>query len=156
YHQAITIVTAIVVAAGLRFLLYRTRIGISMRANVDDRNLALLNGARPDRVGLYSWAIGSSLAAVGGILIAPSLSLEAASLSLLIVNAYAAAIFGRLRSLPLTFVGAIVLGLTEGYLAAYLPGENQYLAGLRPAAAVIVLFVVLLVLPNTRLRTRNQ
>ena len=156
YHEAITIATAIAAAIGLRFLLYRTRIGISMRANVDDRNLALLNGARPDRVGLFSWAIGSSLAAVGGVLIAPALSLEAASLSLLIVNAYAAAIFGRLRSLPMTFVGAIVLGLTEGYLSGYLPGENQYLAGLRPAAAVIVLFLVLLVMPNTRLRTRNQ
>ncbi len=156
YHQAITIATAVVVAIGLRFLLYRTRIGVSMRANVDDRNLALLNGARPDRVGLYSWAIGASLAAIGGILIAPSLSLDPGSLSLLIVNAYAAAIFGRLRSLPMTFVGAIVLGLTEGYLFGYLPGENQYLAGLRPAAAVIVLFIVLLVMPNPRLRTRSQ
>ncbi|HEX2577679.1 MAG TPA: ABC transporter permease [Aquihabitans sp.] len=156
YHQAITIATAVLVAIGLRFLLYRTRIGVSMRANVDDRNLALLNGARPDRVGLISWAIGASLAAVGGILIAPALTLDPGSLSLLIVNAYAAAIFGRLRSLPMTFVGAIVLGLVEGYLAGYLPGENQYLAGLRPAAAVIVLFIVLLVMPNTRLRTRSQ
>jgi len=155
YQQAITIATAVVVAIGLRFLLYRTRIGVSMRANVDDRNLALLNGARPDRVGLISWAIGAALAAVGGILIAPALTLDPGSLSLLIVNAYAAAIFGRLRSLPLTFLGAIVLGLTEGYLVGYLPGENQYLAGLRPAAAAIVLFIVLLVLPNPRLRTRS-
>jgi branched-chain amino acid transport system permease protein len=155
YHEAITIVTAVVVALGLRFLLYRTRIGVSMRANVDDRNLALLNGARPDRIALLSWAVGCSLAAVGGILIAPSLSLESASLSLLIVNAYAAAIFGRLRSLPLTFLGALVIGLTEGYLGAYLP-TNQYLAAFRSAAAPIILFVVLLVLPNPRLRTRGQ
>jgi branched-chain amino acid transport system permease protein len=155
YHEAITIVTAVVVALGLRFLLYRTRIGVSMRANVDDRNLTLLNGARPDRIALLSWAVGCSLAAVGGILIAPSLSLESASLSLLIVNAYAAAIFGRLRSLPLTFVGALVIGLTEGYLGAYLP-VNQYLAAFRSAAAPIILFVVLLVLPNPRLRTRGQ
>ena len=156
YHQAITIATALVVALGLRFLLYRTRIGVSMRANVDDRSLALLNGARPDRIGLLSWAIGASLAAVGGILIAPSLSLEAGSLSLLIVNAYAAAIFGRLRSLPLTFLGAIVIGLTEGYLAGYLPGDNRYVAGFRPAVAVIILFVALLLVPNPRVRTRSQ
>ncbi|HEX7132219.1 MAG TPA: ABC transporter permease, partial [Iamia sp.] len=148
-------IAAVVVALGLRFLLYRTRIGVSMRANVDDRNLTLLNGARPDRIALLSWAVGCSLAAVGGILIAPSLSLESASLSLLIVNAYAAAIFGRLRSLPLTFVGAIVIGLTEGYLAAYLP-SNQYLAAFRSAAAAIILFIVLLVLPNPRLRTRSH
>ena len=156
YHQAITIGTAIAVALGLRFLLYRTRVGVSMRANVDDRTLAVLNGAEPDRIAMLSWAIGVSLASVGGILIAPSLSLEPISLSLLIVNAYAAAIFGRLRSLPMTFVGAMIVGLTEGYLAGYLPGDNQYLASLRPAAAVIILFIALLTVPNPRLRTRTQ
>jgi branched-chain amino acid transport system permease protein len=156
YHQAITIAVAILVAIGLRFLLFRTRVGVAMRANVDDRSLALLNGARPDRVALYSWAIGSSLAALGGILIAPSIALDPASLSLIIVNAYAAAIFGRLRSLPLTFVGAIVIGLTEGYMFGYLPGDNQYLTGLRPTVSVIILFLVLLAIPNPRLRTHGR
>src|SRR5215210_7333944 len=156
YHQAITIACAVLVAVGLRFLLYRTRIGVAMRANVDDRSLALLNGARPDRVALFSWAIGSSLAALGGILIAPTVNLDSGTLSLIIVNAYAAAIFGRLRSLPLTFVGAIVVGLTEGYLFGYLPSENRYLAGLRPAAAVVILFLVVLILPNPRLRTAGR
>ena len=156
YHQAITIAVAILVAIGLRFLLFRTRIGVSMRANVDDRSLALLNGAKPDRVALYSWAVGSSLAALGGILIAPNIALDPASLSLIIVNAYAAAIFGRLRSLPLTFLGAVVIGLTEGYLFGYLPGGNQYLTGLRPAASVIILFLVLLLIPNPRLRTHGR
>jgi branched-chain amino acid transport system permease protein len=155
YHQAITIAVAILVAIALRFLLFRTRIGVAMRANVDDRSLALLNGARPDRVALYSWAIGSSLAAVGGILIAPNIALDPASLSLIIVNAYAAAIFGRLRSLPMTFLGAVVIGLTEGYLIGYLP-KSQYLNGLRPAASVIILFLVLLLIPNPRLRTHGR
>src|SRR3954471_8492759 len=153
YHQAITMGTAIVVAVGLRFLLYRTRMGVSMRANVDDRTLAVLNGAQPDRIAMLSGAVGCSLAAVGGILIAPSLTLEPISLSLLIVNAYAAAIFGRLRSLPLTFLGAIVVGLTEGYLAGYLP-QNAYLPGLRIASPAIILFIILLLLPNPRLRGR--
>ena len=156
YHQAITIVVAVLVALGLRFLLYRTRIGVAMRANVDDRSLALLNGARPNRVALFSWAVGSSLAALGGILIAPSVNLDSGSLSLVIVNAYAAAIFGRLRSLPLTFLGAVVVGLAEGYLFGYLPGDNQYLAGLRSAAAVIILFLVVLILPNPRLRSAGR
>lgn len=156
YHEAITIVVAIAVAIGLRWFMYRTRIGVSTRANVDDRTLTMLNGARPNRIALSSWAIGASLAAVGGILIAPSLSLDPGSLSLLIINAYAAAIFGRLRSIPMTFVGAIVIGLTEGYLSGYLPGDNTYLAGLRPSAAVIILFLALLFIPNPRLRTRTQ
>ncbi len=156
YHQAITIVVAVIVAAGLRFLLHRTRIGVSMRANVDDDSLALLNGARPYRIAAISWAVGGFLAGIGGILIAPTLSLESGSLSLLIINAYAAAIFGRLRSLPLTFVGAMVIGLTEGYLAGYLPGDNRYFAAFRPAAAVVILFIALLLVPNPRLRSRSH
>jgi branched-chain amino acid transport system permease protein len=102
---------------------------------------------------MLAWAIGTSLAALGGILIAPGIALDAPSLSLLIVSAYAAAIFGRLRSLPLTFLGAVVVGLAEGYLTGYLP-QNQYLGGLRLAIPAIILFVVLLVLPNPRLRGR--
>ena len=77
-------------------------------------------------------------------------------LSLLIVNAYGAAVFGRLRSLPMTFVGAIVLGCLDGYLAGYLPSSGTvgpFVAGLRLASPVILLFIVLLVLPNRRLRS---
>jgi branched-chain amino acid transport system permease protein len=160
YHQTVTIAVAVLVAIGLRFLLFRTRVGVAMRANVDDRSLAMLNGARPNRVAMYSWAVGSSLAALGGILIAPNIALDPASLSLIIVNAYAAAIFGRLRSLPLTFLGAVVIGLIEGYLVGgyleqYLPGD-QYFVGLRPAVSVIILFLVLLMIPNPRLRTHGR
>ena len=141
----------IAVAIGLRLLLYRTRLGVAMRAVVDDRSLAQLNGARTPMVSRSSWAIGTSLAALGGILIASSAGLSATVLSLLIVNAYGAAVFGRLRSLPMTFVGAIVLGCLDGYLAGYLPSSGniaQYVVGLRLASPVILLFVVLLVLPE--------
>ncbi len=152
YHQAITMGVAILVALGLRFLLYRTRIGIAMRASVDDHSLATLNGARPARVAMLAWATGCILAAIGGILIAPGAGLDAGILSLLIVNAYAAAIIGRLRSLPLTFLGAVILGLTDAYLQGYLPANSQYLQGLRIASPAIVLFIVLLLIPNPRLR----
>lgn len=153
WHQAITIIVAIVAAIALRIVLTRFRFGIAMRAAVDDPSLSALNGARPNRVSMLAWAFGTALAALGGILIAPNVVLDAPSLSLLIVSAYAAAIFGRLRSLPLTFLGAVVLGLTEGYLTGYLP-QNQYLPGLRIASPALLLFLVLLVLPNPRLRGR--
>ncbi len=153
WHQAITIIVAIVAAVGLRLVLTRFRFGIAMRAAVDDPSLSALNGARPNRISMLAWALGTALAALGGILIAPNVTLDAPSLSLLIVSAYAAAIFGRLRSLPLTLLGAVVLGLTEGYLTGYLP-QNQYLPGLRIASPALLLFLVLLVLPNPRLRGR--
>ena len=63
--QLITIGLGLVVAVGLRILLYRTRIGLDMRAVVDDRSLVLLNGGRPDRASMSSWAVGSSLAVAG-------------------------------------------------------------------------------------------
>lgn len=153
WHQMVTLLTAVAVALGLWLVLTRMRVGIAMRAAVDDRNLTMLTGARPRRVQMLAWAIGTALAGIGGILIAPGLVLDASSLSLVIVSAYAAAIFGRLRSLPMTFVGAVVVGCAEGYLQGYLP-QSPFLTGLRTAASVLILFVVLLVLPNPRLRGR--
>ena len=71
------------------------------------------------------------------------------------MSAYAAAIFGRLKSLPLTFLGAIVVGCMESYLAGYLP-QNDYLPGLRLAAPAILLLLALLLFPHGRLRGRDR
>ena len=65
------VVVAIVVAIVLRFVLTRMRIGIAMRASVDDPSLAALNGARPNMVSSVAWSLGCSMAAISGILIAP-------------------------------------------------------------------------------------
>jgi branched-chain amino acid transport system permease protein len=148
-------VVAVLVAVGLRVLLYRTRAGAEMRATVDDRGLVGLTGADPLRANRLAWVLGTQLAAIGGILIASTVAMDAAQLSLVIVSAYTAAIFGRLRSVPLTFLGAVVVGSMESYLAGYLP-QNPYLLGLRLAAPALLLFVSLLVFPHGRLRGRAR
>lgn len=154
-HRLIVFGLAILLAVALRFLLYRTTIGITMRAVVDDRELAQLTGGRPDVASQASWAIGFMLAALAGILISPLLgSMTVLALTLVVVNAYAAAIFGRLRSLPLTFAGALVVGLMVSYWT-WLSDTGQkwqWLSGLRVAMPVVVLFVFLLFLPQDRLR----
>ncbi|HEU5027578.1 MAG TPA: ABC transporter permease [Spirillospora sp.] len=155
WHQGLTMVVAVAVAVGLWALLNRTRTGAEMRATVDDRALAGLTGADPLRANRVAWVLGTQLAAVGGILIAPSVALDAQQLSLLIVSAYTAAIFGRLRSLPLTFLGAVVVGCMESYLTGYLP-QNDYLPGLRLAAPALLLFAALLLFPHGRLRGRDR
>ncbi|MEE3849498.1 ABC transporter permease [Gordonia sp. LSe1-13] len=155
WHQALTMLVAILVAVGLRVLLFQTRTGTEMRATVDDRSLVGLTGADPLRANRIAWILGIELAAIGGVLIAPTVALDATSLSLVIVSAYAAAIFGRLKSLPLTFVGAIVVGCLESYLTGYLP-QNQYLIGVRLAAPAILLLLVLLAFPHGRLRGRDR
>src|SRR5205823_13074789 len=106
-HQMITFGIAVAVALGLYVLLNRTRTGTAMRAVVDNRELLALHGARPGVLSGLSWALGSSLAALAGILIAPSLTLGYVELTLLVISAYAAAMVGRLKNLPKTFLGAL-------------------------------------------------
>src|ERR1044072_7645827 len=106
---------AVLVAVFLRLLFYRTRIGIAMRAVVDDNELASLNGADPAWVATASWAIGATLAGVAGILLAPIVQLDIVLLTLLVINGYAAAMVGRLKSLPLTFAGGIALRLAAAH-----------------------------------------
>ncbi|MGW4911153.1 branched-chain amino acid ABC transporter permease [Streptomyces sp. NPDC004270] len=155
WHQALTMTVAVAVAVGLWFLLTRTRTGAEMSATVDDRALVRLTGADPVRAGRVAWILGTQLAAVGGILIAPTAALDASQLSLLIVSAYTAAVFGRLRSLPLTFAGAVVVGCLESYLTGYLP-QNPYLPGLRLAAPALLLFLALLLFRHPRPRHRDR
>jgi len=158
WHDLTILVVAIALAVGLRVLLYRTRVGVSMRAVVDDRPLVELNGARPDRVSMVSWMVGVSLSALAGILITPFQggSLSATLLTLLVINAFAAAMFGRLRNLPLTFVGAVVLGFATRMAfekpTGLFPKNWDWGGNFRLAVPMILLFVVLLVLPQDRLR----
>jgi branched-chain amino acid transport system permease protein len=152
WQRLTTVVVALVLAVGLRFLLFSTRLGVAMRAVVDNRELAALAGARPDLVSGFSWALGCSLAAIAGILIAPDTGMAVAgSLSLIVINAFVAAIVGRLRSLPLTYLGALLLALAIEFSQQFLSlGQRWAQAPL--ALPAIMLFVVLLLLPQAQLR----
>jgi branched-chain amino acid transport system permease protein len=150
WHRFITIVVAIVVAVFLRFLLYRSRTGVAMRAVVDDRELAALHGVRPGRVSSLAWALGSSMAAIAGILLAPSVGLRVDVLTLFIVDAFAAAIIGRLRSLPWTFVGGVIIGVTQSFALNFLQWGGRW-GTASTAIPAVILFVALLALPEARL-----
>jgi branched-chain amino acid transport system permease protein len=151
YHYVLTIGLSVVVAAALYVLLNRTRVGTSMRAAVDNRELLQLFGANSDRVSMASWAIGSSLAALAGIVLVSYVGLDYYQLTFLVINAFAAAMLGRLQSLPLTFLGAVILGLGQEYLVGYLP-TSQLLDGLQASLPAFLLFIVLIFVPQVRLR----
>jgi branched-chain amino acid transport system permease protein len=150
YHQLLVVGVAVAIAVGLRLFLFRTRTGVALRAVVDAPDLAAMFGAAPAKVRMLGWAIGSSLAALAGILIAPLITLDSILLTLLVINGYAAAIVGRLKSLPLTFAGGVALGLLEAYAVKYIP--IRFLSQVRPAIPTVFLFVALLALPQVRLR----
>ena len=153
WQQIATLAAAIGVAVLLRRLLFHTRVGLAMRAVVDNRGLLALVGASPGRIESMSWAIGGTLAGLAGVLIAPSLQLSAPLLTLLVISAYAAAAVGRLRSLSAAIVGSVGLGLIQSYLIAYLPGSSNYIVeGLRFSVPTLLLFAALLAFPARRLR----
>jgi branched-chain amino acid transport system permease protein len=151
YNDMTILIIALAVAVGLRVLLYKTRLGVTMRAAVDDRTLTTLNGASNVKSARSAWIVGCVLAALAGILVAPTLTLSATALTLLIVDAYAASVIGRLKSIPMTFVGAIILGLAVSYTVAYLP-QSAYVQGFEGAVPAVVLLAALLLLPQSRLR----
>lgn len=150
-HQVVTIVCSVVVAIGLYVLLNRTRIGIAMRGSVDNPDLLKLFGGRPDTVAALAWAIGMSLAALGGILLTPVVGLDYYALTLLVINAYAAAMLGRLKSLPLTFAGAMGLGILESWAVAYLPTDGFW-STVRPVIPALFLFAIVVIMPQAQLR----
>ena len=151
WHRAIAIGIAMGVALGLRVLLHHSRMGVTMRAVVDNRGLAALHGARPERISMLAWALSSSLAALAGILVAPEIGVEPLSLTLLTISAFAAAIVGRLRSLPWTFAGAMVLGILYTYATGFLDLSGRWFQ-LPLAIPSLMLLVALLALPQSRLQ----
>jgi branched-chain amino acid transport system permease protein len=151
YNQLLVILAAGLVAVGLRLFFTRTAMGIAMRGVVDDRDLAALAGTNPQQVAQLSWALGASLAALAGILLAPLVTLDILGLTLLVINGYAAAMVGRLRSLPLTVAGALALGLFDSWLVGYAPGNAVDV--LKPALPMFLLFGAVLFLKQERLRS---
>jgi branched-chain amino acid transport system permease protein len=153
WYQVLVLAVSVAVAVLLRLFFTRTRAGITMRAVVDDRELAARAGASPVRTAQLSWMLGAFLAALAGIMISSGhlQQLDQFNLTLLVVTGYAAAVIGRLKSYPLTVAGAMVLGLLVAYAVGYLP--VNLLSNFQPVIPMGVLFVALLVLPHGRLAT---
>ncbi|MFL5336141.1 MAG: ABC transporter permease subunit, partial [Geminicoccaceae bacterium] len=143
-NQISVIVVAIAIAIGLRLFFNRTRIGIAMRGVVDNPDLVAMAGGTPARIQQLSWAMGTSLAALAGILLAANEDLTIFQLTLLVTLGYAAAMLGQLRSLPLTVVGGLMLGILGSFSARYL--NYSWFQGAKLILPMIMLFVVLIAL----------
>lgn len=156
YQEVLIIGVAIAVAIGLRLLFYSTRTGVGLRAVVDDPELLAMSGASPNRMSQYGWILGFVMAALAGVLLAPvqTTGLNIEAFTLLVVNGYAAAIVGRLKSIPVTFVAAIGIGVAQNYVISYLlPHLPQSLVpDVTLALPMLFLFIALVTLPSVRLR----
>ena len=152
FDRIAMVIVAVLVAFGLRGLLFGTALGARMRAVVDDRELARLHGVQSVVVARYSWMIGFVLAALGGVLFAGGQNLSAIVLTLLVLNAYGAAMIGRLTSLPMTFVGVLLLGLCQELTnVSWLWPSSDVFLRLRLAIPGLFLVAAVLLVPSFRL-----
>jgi ABC-type branched-subunit amino acid transport system ATPase component/branched-subunit amino acid ABC-type transport system permease component len=146
WSDVITVLIAVALTVGLAVLLKVSRFGMATRAVVEDADLLDSSGLNPVAVRRVAWVIGSTLAAVSGVLFAPLLPLSSVQLTLLVVAAFGAAAIGGFRSLWLTFAGGLVIGVLASFATKYF--TTGLLAGVPPAMPFLVLFLVLLVAPK--------
>jgi ABC-type branched-subunit amino acid transport system ATPase component/branched-subunit amino acid ABC-type transport system permease component len=150
YSQLWVTIIAVVGVLALYALFRFTRSGLSMRAVVDDAELVSMQAISPTRVRRISWLIGSTFAALSGVLLLPFVGLNAITLTLLVVQAFGAAAIGFFANIPLTFLGGIVIAIGADISTKYVL-DVSWLTGLPPSLPFLVLFVVLLITPRRRL-----
>ena len=157
-EQIIIVAVGLVAVGGLYLFFTRAKLGLATQAVVDDPALLGLAGTSPTAVRRFAWLVGSCFAALSGMLLAPTLALDARLLTLLVFFAFGAAAVGAFSSLPLVYLGGIGIGVGASLLTKLL-GELQ-LTGPIQALPVnlpfIVLFVGLLVTPTRKLVERGS
>ncbi|MFJ7778956.1 ATP-binding cassette domain-containing protein [Streptomyces yangpuensis] len=149
--QLITWVVTALVAVALWVLMRHTRIGLQLRAAVDNRSLTELRGISADRLSSVAWMTASALAGLAGVLATPLLGLSAHDFTLFLFVSATAAVIGRFASVPLAFAGGLGLGVLQNLVAGY-ASFAESVTGFRTAVPFLILFGGLLVLTR-RART---
>ena len=139
----ITLGLSALIMVSLYIFTSRTRTGKAMRAVSEDRDAAQLMGINVNRTISITFAIGSALAAIAGVLLCSTLvTLEPTTGSMPGIRAFTAAVFGGIGSIPGAMLGGILLGIIETFAKAYLSTKFS------DAIVFLVLIVILLVKPS--------
>ncbi len=138
-------VISVLILLVLFFIVYRTKVGMAMRAVSRDMETTRLMGVDVDRIILYTFALGSALAGIGGVLwackypqINPLMGIFPGW------KAFTAAVVGGIGNVVGAMLGGFVIGLAEILIVAFFPG----LTGYRDAFVFTILIVFLLVRPG--------
>ena len=119
--QMLIVAVAALVMVGLLLLVQRTRLGRAMRATAQNREVAGLMGVDVNRVIAATFAVGSALAAVAGILIAAYYGIAHYNMGFILgLKAFSAAVLGGIGNIPGALVGGLLLGVIESLGAGYI------------------------------------
>lgn len=139
----VTILTCLIIMIGLTAFINKSKAGQAMLAVSEDRGAATLMGINVNGTIALTFAIGSALAAIAGVLLCsayPSLTPYTGSMPG--IKAFVAAVFGGIGSIPGAFIGGILLGVIEILAKAYISSQMS------DAIVFSVLIIVLLVKPT--------
>jgi branched-chain amino acid transport system permease protein len=141
-QSLLIIVMSVAVMFGLHFIVHRTRIGKAMRATSYNLAVAKLMGINTDRVIAFTFALGSALAAAGGVMVALAIPRIDPLMGLMTgLKAFVAAVLGGIGNIPGAMLGGMLIGLMETGLSA--TAYSTY----RDAVAFGVLILILLFRP---------
>ncbi len=145
----LTVLACIVIMVALTLFTSKTRMGTAMRAVSEDKGAAQLMGINVNTTISVTFAIGSGLAAIAGVLLCSAYPILVPTTGAMPgIKAFTAAVFGGIGSIPGALIGGILLGVIEIFGRAYISME------LSDAIVFAVLIVVLLVKPDGLLGKR--
>jgi ABC-type branched-subunit amino acid transport system ATPase component/branched-subunit amino acid ABC-type transport system permease component len=158
-YDKIVVVAVAFISTVLLYVFFRaTRLGKAMRAVVDNPELLDLSGTNPAQVRQAAWIIGCGFATLSGPLLVEILgAVDASTLTSLVIQAFAAAAVGSFSSLPLTYAGGLLIGIAASVSEKFLVGTGtSFLGGIPAAMPFVILFILMLVMPRTRLAVRSM
>jgi branched-chain amino acid transport system permease protein len=145
WTQLIAFLFGVVVTFGTAAFLVMTKLGTAMRGLANDREITATLGVPVRRVEASAWFVSGLLSGISGLLLADLVGLDAVSLTFLVISSLAAALIARLRSLPLTFAAALVVGLVSA-MATPINSISEY----RNMAPFVLATIALLVITRKR------
>jgi branched-chain amino acid transport system permease protein len=138
---------AILLAALVYLLLFRTKLGKAMRAMADNPDLAEVSGINTEQVIRWTWLIGGVLVAMAGVMLALQAQLKPELGFILLLPLFAATILGGIGSPQGAFVGAMIVGITQEVFAVVGP-DIGISSGYKFSVAFVILILILLLRPR--------
>ncbi|MBM4427184.1 MAG: branched-chain amino acid ABC transporter permease [Chloroflexi bacterium] len=157
YNEIFIPIVGLVVLISIWILLQRTRLGMIIRAGVQDSQMVEALGINVRRVFTMVFALGVGLASLGGVLAAPSMGLSNLMGESLLLNALIALAIGGLTSYPGAALGSVIVGMIQQFIIKYgqigiaIPFTEiifKPTPPLVPASTVMLMVIILLLLPN--------
>jgi len=151
WTQVIALAAGVVLTVGTGTFLRLTKLGTAMRAMANDRDITATLGVPVRKVEAAAWLGCGILGGIAGLLLADLVALDATTLTFLVISSLAAVLIARLRSITVTFVAAIVIGLLHDLLTPI-----ASLTSYRDMTPFVIAAIGLLVLSRHQVMTQSR